>query len=41
LPCRGLLGELGLGDALLEFGHLVATILAFAELLLDRLQLLV
>ena len=35
------LGELGLVDALLELGHLVAAVLAFAELLLDRLQLLV
>ena len=37
----GLLGELGLLDALLELGGLVAAVLAFAELLLDRLHLLV
>ena len=36
-----LLGELRLVDPILELGHLVATVLAFAELLLDRLQLLV
>ena len=37
----GLLGELGLLDALLELGSLVAAVLAVAELLLDRLHLLV
>ena len=37
----GLLGKLCLVDAILELGHLVAAVLAFAELLLDRLQLLV
>ena len=37
----GLLGELGLLDALLDLGGLVAAVLAFAELLLDRLHLLV
>ena len=35
------LGEGGLVDPLLELGHLVAAVLAFAELLLDRLHLLV
>ncbi len=37
----GLLRELGLGDLLFQFGHLVAAVLAVAELLLDRLHLLV
>ena len=37
----GLLGELGLLDARLDLGGLVAAVLAFAELLLDRLHLLV
>ena len=37
----GFLRELGLLDALLELGELVAAVLALAELLLDRLQLLV
>ena len=36
-----LLGQLGLGDLLLELGQLVAAVLAFAQLLLDRLELLV
>ena len=35
------LGELGLADALFEFVELVAAFFAFAELLLDRLELLV
>ena len=34
-------GQLGLVDLVFEFGHLVAAVLAFAELLLNRLQLLV
>jgi hypothetical protein len=37
----GFLGELGLGDALFQFGHLVAAFLAVAELLLDRLHLFI
>ena len=38
---RAFLGELGLLDALLELGQLVAAVLGFAQLLLDRLHLLV
>ena len=37
----GLLGKGGLVDPLFELGHLVAAVLALAELLLDRLHLLV
>ncbi|EGE55682.1 hypothetical protein RHECNPAF_890098 [Rhizobium etli CNPAF512] len=37
----GLLGQFGLGDALFQFAHLVAAFLAVAELLLDRLHLLI
>ena len=37
----GLLGELGLLDPLLELGQLVLAVLAVAQLLLDRLHLLV
>ena len=36
-----LLGELGLADALFELVQLVAALFAFAQFLLDRLQLLV
>jgi hypothetical protein len=39
-PLAGLLGQPGLGDALLELGHLIA-LLAVAELLLNGLHLLV
>jgi hypothetical protein len=37
----GLLGQPRLGDALFQFAHLVAAVLAVAEFLLDRLHLLV
>jgi hypothetical protein len=37
----GFLGQLGLLDALFELGDLVAAVLAVAQLLLDRLHLLV
>jgi hypothetical protein len=37
----GLLGQLGLLDRLFQLGQLVTAVLGFAELLLDRLQLLV
>ena len=38
---RGFLAELGLLDPLLDLARLVAAVLAFAEFLLDRLELLV
>src|SRR3546814_17505951 len=37
----GFLGQLGLLDAQLDLGHLVAAVLALAQLLLDRLELFV
>lgn len=35
------LAELGLGDALFDFGHFITAVLTVAKLLLDRLHLLI